>query len=135
MRWPLYFYNRLQNTTCTCLNTLCGLVASTNPLALINDHILIPHHHLHLTLYHEVLVIWRQRLRPRVVHELRQILVVLEHKRADRIIIQHLCLPVQHISHDLTIAVQAIRLQGNIYLSPLLFYAGAESCVGLQDYT
>jgi hypothetical protein len=43
-------------------------------------------------------------------HELRKILIVLEHKRANRIVVHHLRLPAQHIGHDRPIALEAICL-------------------------
>ena len=98
--------------------------------------LLVAYQHLHVLFNHEVVVIRRQRLGSRVVpehhivsflkcscleshkegsistqHELCKILIVLEHKRADRIEVGHIRLTTQHVAHDCSIALEAICLQ------------------------
>jgi hypothetical protein len=43
-------------------------------------------------------------------HELRKVFVVLEHERANRIVVHHFCLPAQHVGHDRSVALEAICL-------------------------
>jgi hypothetical protein len=95
-------------------------------------HLLVAYQHLHVFFDHEVVVIRRQCLGRWVVpehyivsllecsgsstsistqHELCKILVVFEHKSADRIEVGHVRLPAQHVAHDCSIALEAICLQ------------------------
>ena len=44
-------------------------------------------------------------------HELSEILIILENKRANRIVVHHLRLSAQHVAHDRSIALEAICLR------------------------
>ena len=96
---------------------------------------LVANHHLHIIFDHEILVVRRQRFRSRVVpatsqrqlvlyitgspkraiqHEFGKILIVLENKCANCIVVHHLRLPSQHIAHDRSIALEAVCLHTRI---------------------
>lgn len=64
-----------------------------------------------------------QLVRRSTSHELSKILIILENKRANRIVVHHLRLSAQHVAHDRSIALEAICLRTktmySLSLSPL----------------
>lgn len=55
---------------------------SPDPLPILNNHILVPNHHLHLLFHHKILMVRSQRFAGRVIHESREVLVVFEDEGA-----------------------------------------------------
>ena len=53
----------------------------------------------------------RQPFTRRIVHELRKVLVVLEDKRADGVVVHHRSrLAMEHVGYDCTVAFEAVCL-------------------------
>ena len=46
----------------------------------------------------------------RLKHELGEILIILENKRANGVVVQHPRLAAQHVAHDGPVALEAVRL-------------------------
>ena len=83
-------------------------------LALINHHVLIPYHHLHLTLHHEIVMITRQRLAFGIIQELSERQVIRENKRAYRVVAEQVRLTLENVLHYGSVSPKMICLSSHV---------------------
>ena len=72
-------------------------------LAVLDKHVFIPNHHLHLAFIHEIIVVRGQVFAVLVVHELGQGLPVREYKGANGIIVEELSFTMQDVLYVLSV--------------------------------
>lgn len=79
-------------------------------LAVLDKHVFISNHHLHLAFIHEVLVVRGQVFAVLVVHELGKGLPVPKHKGADRIVVEQLCFAMKDVLDVFSVRGEVVRL-------------------------
>ena len=83
---------------------------SPNSVPVLNEHVLVSDHHLHLSVVHEILMISVQSSPVFVVKKLGERQIVREDKCADGVIVHEFGRSVHYVLDHLSVALQVICL-------------------------
>ena len=82
--------------------------SSLHHFPLLDNHVLVTNQHLHFILHHEIVVVPRQGLARRIIHELGKVPIIAKHKRAYRIKFRQWRVVMQHIRHGGAVFLQVV---------------------------
>ena len=84
------------------------LLGSIDLLPILDNHVLIPDHHLHFRIDHKIMVIFTQRRTLLIIHKPSKAHPVSKHKRANRVIIQQLRFSFHDVLHYGAVALELV---------------------------